>query len=132
MPSRTRWAKDAQTLKYDGAYHQEGDFSTVTGDQGDISGWFPVQPSQETDDASFSVQRASSHAYQEAENQLFEAYGASYIEAYSVALSLEFHEAKPIPDDNTGDVTGPANSHIIHAKRRADFTGHFGSGNPKR
>ena len=56
---------------------------------------------------------ARSHAYEEDENELFEAYGASYAEAYAVALSLEFSEVKPVPDDNTGDVTGLASS-ILH------------------
>ena len=47
------------------------------------------------------------------DNQLFVAYGASYAEAYAAALAMEFSEAKPVPDDTTGDVSGLVSS-IMH------------------
>lgn len=107
------WAEDETAIKYDGAYHIEAD-APPSKDSRAASGWMPGDPPEGSVPTSAPfASLASNMAYSDDENQLFEAYGASYAEAYAVALELEFSEEKPVPDDNTGDVTGLTSS-ILH------------------
>lgn len=103
------WAEDETTLKYDGTVHGEVE-APPSKDSRAAAGWLPNKPDA---DGAFV---APHHAFpydKEGEDELFEAYGASYPEAYAVAVALEFHEAKPMPIDDARDVTGLSNS-ILH------------------
>lgn len=91
------WAEDGEVLRYRNTDYREADEPPGMNSRA-AAGWKPV---------------ATGTAVMEPENQLFEAYGASYTEAYAVALALEFREEKPVPDDATGDVTGLVSS-ILH------------------
>ncbi len=93
------WAEDGEVLRYNNADYQEATAPPGM-DSRAAAGWKPMA-------------QGSAVAVAEPENQLFEAYGASYAEAYAVALALEFSEEKPVPDDKTGDVTGLVSS-ILH------------------
>lgn len=106
------WAEDETAIKYDGAYHIEAD-APPTKDSRAASGWMPGDPEEPAVTSVPFASIARNMVYTDDENQLFEAYGASYAEAYAVALELEFSEEKPVPDDNTGDVTGLTSS-ILH------------------
>lgn len=107
------WADDETAIKYDGAYHVEAD-APPSKDSRAASGWMPGDPTEEQVVTNVPyTSLASNMVFVDDENLLFEAYGASYAEAYAVALELEFSEEKPVPDDNTGDVTGLTSS-ILH------------------
>ena len=102
------WAENGTPIKYDGSPLLEAD-APPGKDSIAAAGWLPI-PEATTGD--FSPQNYPVLSPED-ENQLFKAYGASYPEAYSVALLRKFSEVKPLPDDNTGDVTGITNS-ILH------------------
>ena len=105
------WAVDGDVLRYDGANPIEADAPPSKSSRA-AAGWLPATEPELPQSISNTVIRPVDFGKMD-ENQLFEAYGASYAEAYAVALSLEFHEEKPVPDDNTGDVKGPVSS-ILH------------------
>lgn len=101
------WAEDGDVLRYQSEDYREA--AAPPGmDSPAAAGWQPT--------AQVRVPVAN-RTYARAEpgqaNQLFEAYGASYPEAYAAALSVAFSEDKPLPDDTTGDVTGLISS-IMH------------------
>ncbi|HML45329.1 MAG TPA: hypothetical protein PKE04_01105, partial [Clostridia bacterium] len=52
---------------------------------------------------------------QEPNNPLFQAFGGSYVQAYSAASVLDFNENTPIPDGSGCDVKGAASS-VLHGQ----------------
>jgi len=85
------WAEDETAIKYDGAYHIEAD-APPTKDSRAASGWMPGDPEEPSATSVPFASIARNMVNTDDENQLFEAYGASYAEAYAVALELEFSE----------------------------------------
>ena len=101
------WAEDGDVLHYRDTNYSEPDAPPDQTSRA-AAGWQPAGTTTLP-----QVQLHYTRAPGEQANQLFEAYGASYTEAYSVALAIAFSEDKPLPDDATGDVTGSVNS-ILH------------------
>ena len=107
---RQAWQDDGDVLRYDGAQPVEADAPPGKTSRA-ASGWQPLAQEQAIQAAFPAPPRTIDGTL--SGNELFEAYGASYAEAYAVAVALEFSEEKPVPDDNIGDVTGPVDS-ILH------------------
>jgi hypothetical protein len=101
------WAQDGDVLRYRGDDYREADAPPGM-DSPAAAGWQPTAKIQLP-----VADRTYARKDSEQANQLFEAYGASYSEAYAVALAGAFSEDKPLPDDGTGDVTGLVSS-IMH------------------
>lgn len=102
------WADDGDVVHYDGGYRLEADAPPAK-DSRAASGWLPVPGDVRESNGGAAGDRPEP----EEDNQLFEAYGASYAEAYAVALAMAFSEEKPVPDNTVGDVAGPVSS-ILH------------------
>ncbi len=101
------WAEDGDVLRYRGDDYREADAPPGM-DSPAAAGWQPTAQVQLP-----VADRTYARKDNEQANQLFEAYGASYAEAYAAALASAFSEDKPLPDDDTGDVTGLVSS-IMH------------------
>ena len=101
------WAEDGDVLRYRSDDYREADAPPGM-DSPAAAGWQPTARIQLP-----VADRTYARKDSEQANQLFEAYGASYSEAYAAALASAFSEDKPLPDDDTGDVTGLVSS-VMH------------------